>query len=221
MTVPFADSLTLDSRSITIQTERFENMTKGERTRDHILAKSAALFNQHGYAASSMSDLMLATGLEKGGIYNHFASKDQLALESFDYAVSLIESRFAVALEQRVSALDRLSAIMHVFLEFIRNPVLLGGCPVLNAAIESDDSNEPLRQRTRLVLTGWRTRIQGIIEKGVALGEFKAGTDAAMLATIMLSVLEGAVMMSKVCRDGSHIRIAVGFLENHFQSLKT
>ncbi len=196
-------------------------MKKGERTREFILAKSASVFNQHGYAASSMSDLMLATGLEKGGIYNHFASKEQLALEAFDYAVSLIESRFAAALEKKVSAPDRLSAIMNVFLEFIRSPVLLGGCPVLNAAIESDDSNENLRQRTRLVLTAWRTRIQGIIEKGVALGEFRAGTDAATLATIMLSVLEGAVMMSKVCRDGSHIRIAVGFLEAHFQSLKT
>lgn len=194
-------------------------MKKGERTRDHILAQSAALFNQHGYAASSMSDLMLATGLKKGGIYNHFASKEQLAFEAFDYAVSLIESRFAAALENKILAMDRLNAIMNVFLEFIRNPVLLGGCPVLNAAIEADDSNEPLRQKTRLILTGWRTRIQGIIEKGVALGEFRAGTDSASLATIMLSMLEGAVMMSKVCRDASHIRIAVGFLETHFQSL--
>jgi TetR/AcrR family transcriptional regulator, transcriptional repressor for nem operon len=194
-------------------------MTKGERTREYILAKSAAVFNQHGYAATSMSDLMLATKLEKGGIYNHFASKEQLSLEAFDYAVALIESRYQAALEKRNTSIDRLSAVMDVFLEFIHDPVLPGGCPVLNAAVESDDSNENLRQKTRLVLTGWRTRIQGIVEKGVAIGEFKTGTDAAKLATVMLATLEGAVMMSKVCRDASHMRIAAVFLEDHLKTL--
>jgi TetR/AcrR family transcriptional regulator, transcriptional repressor for nem operon len=194
-------------------------MTKGERTRESILAKSAAVFNQHGYAASSLSELMLATGLEKGGIYNHFASKEQLALEAFDYAVGLIENRYKTALEQQQTAIARLNAVMDVFLEFIHNPVLPGGCPVLNAAIESDDSNENLRQRTRLVLTGWKTRIQGIIEMGIAKGELQAGTDAAKLSTVMLATLEGAVMMSKVCRDASHMRQAASFLEDHLTTL--
>ena len=194
-------------------------MTKGERTREFILAKSAAVFNQHGYAASSLSDLMLATGLEKGGIYNHFASKEQLALESFDYAVGLIEARYEAMLRTKNSAIDRLNAVMEVFLEFVHDPVLPGGCPVLNAAIEADDSNEPLRERIRLVLNSWRTRIQGIVEKGVALGELQAGTDGAILATIMLSTLEGAVMMSKIYRNATHIRIAATFLETHLKTL--
>jgi TetR/AcrR family transcriptional regulator, transcriptional repressor for nem operon len=194
-------------------------MKKGERTRDHILAQSAAVFNQHGYAASSMSDLMLATKLEKGGIYNHFASKEQLALEAFDYAVGLIENRFEALLEGRILAIERLRAVMDVFLEFIHDPVLPGGCPVLNAAIEADDSNEKLRERIRLVLNGWRTRIQGIVEKGVAMGELRTGTDGAQLATVMISTLEGAVMMSKVYRDSSHMRIAAGFLETHIKTL--
>jgi TetR/AcrR family transcriptional regulator, transcriptional repressor for nem operon len=194
-------------------------MKKGERTREHILAQSAAVFNQHGYAASSMSDLMLATKLEKGGIYNHFASKEQLALEAFDYAVALIENRFEALLEGRILAIDRLRAVMDVFLEFIHDPVLPGGCPVLNAAIEADDSNERLRERIRLVLNGWRTRIQGIVEKGVAMGELQTGTDGAQLATVMISTLEGAVMMSKVYRESSHMRIAAGFLETHIKTL--
>jgi TetR/AcrR family transcriptional regulator, transcriptional repressor for nem operon len=194
-------------------------MTKGERTREWILEKSAAVFNQHGYAASSMSDLMLATKLEKGGIYNHFASKEQLSLEAFDYAVALIETRFEALLEGRVQALDRLKAVMDVFLEFIHNPVLPGGCPVLNAAIEADDSNEKLRERIRLVLNAWRTRIQGIVEKGVAMGEFRTGTDGGQLATVMLSTLEGAVMMSRVYRDATHVRIAAAFLEDFLKTL--
>ena len=44
-------------------------MPKGQKTRERIVAEAASLFNQRGFEASSMSELMEATGLEKGGIY--------------------------------------------------------------------------------------------------------------------------------------------------------
>ena len=68
-------------------------MSKGEQTREMILARAAQLFSQRGYFGSSLADLMQATGLEKGGIYNHFSSKEQLALEAFDYAFTLLQQR--------------------------------------------------------------------------------------------------------------------------------
>ena len=58
-------------------------MRKGEETRQTIIAKAAPLFNQQGYAGASMADIMAATGLQKGGLYNHFASKDELAVAAF------------------------------------------------------------------------------------------------------------------------------------------
>ena len=74
-------------------------MKKGERTRRRIVECSAPVFNTKGYAGASMSDLVLVTGLEKGGIYNHFGSKEQLALEAFDYATGIMRERFRQALE--------------------------------------------------------------------------------------------------------------------------
>ena len=61
-------------------------MSKGEETRQRIVAQAAAMFNQHGFDGSSLSELMKATGLEKGGIYRHFSNKEELAAEAFDYA---------------------------------------------------------------------------------------------------------------------------------------
>jgi len=60
-------------------------MTKGEQTRRKIVEAAAPIFNQHGYEGSSLNALMEATGLKKGGIYRHFASKEELAAEAFDY----------------------------------------------------------------------------------------------------------------------------------------
>ena len=60
-------------------------LRKGEATRRLILERAAPVFNQRGYAGASMSELVEATGIEKGGIYNHFGSKEDLAVEAFDY----------------------------------------------------------------------------------------------------------------------------------------
>lgn len=194
-------------------------MGKGERTREMILSQAANLFNQRGYAASSMSEVMEATGLEKGGIYNHFQSKDHLALEAFEYAVERINQRYASVLEGKVYALERLRALPEVFVEMARDPVVAGGCPVMNAAIESDDAHPALRERVRLVMNAWRSQIRGIVEKGVSRGELHINTDGDALATVMISVLEGAVMLSRLYREPKHIAHAVAFLETLLQTL--
>lgn len=64
-------------------------MSKAEETKEKIIKQAAQLFNQYGYAGSSMSDIMRATRLQKGGIYNHFQSKQELALAAFDFASTL------------------------------------------------------------------------------------------------------------------------------------
>jgi len=77
-------------------------MSKAQETKARIIKQAAALFNQQGYAGSSMSDIMRVTGLQKGGIYNHFRSKDELALEAFDFAVNRVQSEFMGALKENV-----------------------------------------------------------------------------------------------------------------------
>ena len=63
------------------------------RTRQRIVELAAPVFNRQGYVGASMRDLIDATGLEKGGIYNHFGSKEQLALEAYDFAMSRVTER--------------------------------------------------------------------------------------------------------------------------------
>jgi TetR/AcrR family transcriptional regulator, transcriptional repressor for nem operon len=63
--------------------DRKTGMTKGEQTRQRLVAEAARLFNQRDYEGSSMQDIMQATGLQNGGIYRHFGSKEELAQEAF------------------------------------------------------------------------------------------------------------------------------------------
>jgi AcrR family transcriptional regulator len=110
--------------------------TKGEKTRRRIVERAAGVFNTKGYFGSSMTDLVREIGLEKGGIYNHFASKEELALEAFDYAAGTMQERFQAALEGKEGALERLFAVVDVLGGLAEDPPVAGGCPVLNTAVD-------------------------------------------------------------------------------------
>src|SRR5260370_35601103 len=193
-------------------------MSKGEQTRERILASSAQLFNRQGYSGSSLTDIMRETGLEKGGIYNHFSSKEQLALEAFDYAYGLVQERVRQALAGKLNAIERLLAIVSVFQGIVEDPPVAGGCPILNTAIEADDANESLRNRARSAMDNWRTTIHRIVNKGIERQEIRPGVDADVLATLLISTLEGAIMLSKLYGDNIHMSRVVEHLTGYIET---
>ncbi|WP_096625627.1 TetR/AcrR family transcriptional regulator [Calothrix sp. NIES-3974] len=190
-------------------------MSRGEATRAMIIEKSAALFNQQGYAGASMSDIMRVTGLKKGGIYNHFHSKDDLALQAFDYAISQIQKRYRLAWTSKRHAVDRILAIVDEFQIYVNHPedpIMKGGCPLLNTAIESDDAHPALKQKAIQAMNSWRQLFRHLIKKGIEKGEIKANVDGDEIASIIISTLEGAVMMSKLYGDSIHVERAIRHL---------
>ena len=193
-------------------------MSKGEQTREMILARAAQLFSREGYSGSSLSKIMHETGLEKGGIYNHFNSKEQLALEAFDYSVDLIQQQTRLALTGKTNAIDRLLAIISVFRGLVEDPPLVGGCPILNTAIEADDTHPVLLARARGAMDDWHTTIHRIISKGIERKEIRTEVDADAFATLLISTLEGAIMMSKLYDNNIHMQRVIDYLTQYINT---
>src|SRR5271154_2360391 len=120
-------------------------MTKGELTRKKIVEAAAPIFNKHGYEGSSLSGLMEATGLKKGGIYRHFASKEELAAEAFDYTWEAAWKARLLHVDEKTTGVDKLKQLVANFIDY--RPSVPGGCPVLNTAVDADDGNPVLRAR--------------------------------------------------------------------------
>ena len=166
--------------------------------------------------ARSFSDLMRATGLEKGGIYRHFASKEELAAEAFDYAWrETLEARIH-DLDSIANSVDRLKQLVVNFVE--RRGIIPGGCPLLNTAIDTDDGNSVLRERARSALGGWRDYVVSIIRTGIRAREIRPRTDAKKLATLIISSLEGAIMVYRLERDEEPLRAVRAHLDNYLET---
>jgi TetR/AcrR family transcriptional regulator, transcriptional repressor for nem operon len=192
-------------------------MRKGEQTRQEIIRKAAPIFNQRGYDGAALSDLMRATGLEKGGIYRHFESKEQLAAEAFDYAWKLaIDTRFE-GTQDIPNAVDRLKLFVRNFRDQ-RSGLVAGGCPLLNTAIDSDDAHPPLRRKARRALDYWLGRLESIAEEGKRRAEVRSAVDSEELATLIVNTLEGGLMVSRLQRRDEALDLACRHLAEYLET---
>lgn len=175
---------------------RSEEMTKGELTRQTIIAKAAPLFNQLGYAGCSIQDVMRVTGLEKGGLYRHFASKEELAAEVFRYSAKRVLGARLEGLKEIEGSTEKLRLFIDRFVEI--QSMIPGGCPVMNTAIEADDGNPALRKLVRQVIRQWKESIASIVRRGIEQGEIRSETEPQRIANVLIATLEGALMISRL-----------------------
>jgi TetR/AcrR family transcriptional repressor of nem operon len=192
-------------------------MRKGEQTRREIIRKAAPIFNQRGYDGAALSDLMRATGLEKGGIYRHFSGKQQLAAEAFDYAWKLaMDARFE-GTQDIANTVDRLKRFVRNFRDR-RAGLVPGGCPLLNTAIDSDDGRPQLRRKARRALDYWLDRLQSVVTEGKRKGEVHSAIDSGDLAVLIVSTLEGGLMVSRLQRRDDALDFACRHLEEYLET---
>jgi TetR/AcrR family transcriptional regulator, transcriptional repressor for nem operon len=170
-------------------------VTKGERTRQKAVETAAVLFNQKGFTGCSMGDIVAASGLEKGTLYGHFSTKEELALLAFDHAWKDTSDKRLRNLDTVANAVDKLK--LHVD-NYVNTPSFPGGCPLLNFAVDADDGNLALRNKVRKALKGWEDFLAKIVEDGQSAGEINPEFDPRSIATLVISILEGATIVARI-----------------------
>jgi len=179
---------------------------KASKRRVAILASAAPIFNRRGFAGTSIADILEATSLEKGGLYNHFASKEELAVETFDFAYAKVAAYFSKALSGVEPGLARVRSYIDAFERYCERPVIEGGCPVINACIEADDALPFLRERVSKAFAAMRGVVRRNLERAVHAAEIDARTDLDQATDFIVASLEGAVLLARGLRSRAHSR---------------
>lgn len=175
-------------------------MLKGEKTKQRIIQEAAALFNTKGYAGSSVSDLLEATGIKKGGLYRHFESKEEIALQAFDYAWSVARNIRGQGIDRTAPPTEQIRQFFHSFCKH-HEGLVPGGCPILNTAIEVDDGNPALREKVREALNNWQVLLETLLRQGLEQQELISTIEPRATATCIIAMLEGAIMISRLTGD--------------------
>ncbi|AYB35047.1 TetR/AcrR family transcriptional regulator [Chryseolinea soli] len=194
-------------------------MRNPEATREKILKKSGVLFNTKGYKATSISEITEATGFTKGAIYRHFKSKEDLEMESLFQMSLLMMEALRGRIKTETTAPGKLKAIFHFFESYLSKPVVKGGCPLMNAAIEADDAHPRLRKTALKILDILHNSVVAILDNGIRYKQLKPDIDKAYYASVIVASLEGAIMMSKLRGNNDDTKRVIQHLENQLKDL--
>ncbi|MBD3905530.1 TetR/AcrR family transcriptional regulator [Chryseobacterium sp. Ch-15] len=185
-------------------------MSKAEKTKQFIIEKTATLFNTKGYTATSLSDITEATGLTKGSIYGNFENKDEVSLEVYKYNSGVLKKSLMRSFSEEFPTMyDKLYAFVAFYRKNWQLVFLHGGCPLMNAATESDDTFPALNSQVKISFQDWTETISKIIKAGKLNNEFNQEIDPEQYASLFIILIEGGILLSKTTGDEKHLNLAL------------
>ncbi len=197
---------------------------KGERTREKLLATAESLVLERGFAATSLDDILAATGLTKGAFFHHFKGKTDLAealaerysrnhARLFDFLVAEADARHEDPLDATIHLLTRFEA----FIDAQSKP--LPGCVYAAYTYESGQFDASLRDAIADGLRRWAAIYEAKFVTVLACYEPKIPITAKELAEMIVAVIEGGLILSRsygdahlVARQSRQFRNYLGLL---------
>lgn len=187
-------------------------MSKAERTKQFIIEKAAPIINRKGMAGTSISDIMEATQMAKGGIYGNFESKEDICSQALDYLINGLNRSIEARIAGIASARTQLFTLLDYY-KSLHASENFGGCPMFNFGTEADDTNAEIKEKIAKSISHTEARFVRIVKKGIADGEFKKSFDAETFSIMAFTMIEGALWASRMMNSSKQIKVAVEFLK--------
>jgi TetR/AcrR family transcriptional regulator, transcriptional repressor for nem operon len=187
-------------------------------TRDRLINSARYLFWERGFAGTSMADLLAHAEVNSGSFYHFFESKEALlreVLEGYLFALRpmVVDPAFATTDEPA----ERIFAILAGYRERILMTDSKYGCPLGRLALEIDPENRPAHALIAKNFQGWIGAVRECLDD--LKPRLPRGTNLDALATYVLAVMEGGVMLSRSYGSVDPFDRTVTQLRQHFQLL--
>lgn len=167
--------------------------------RPQLVDAALEVFQTQGFNASSVQDLTEAAGVPKGSFYNHFESKEELALEALSVYVS--QHGIEILRDKKYEPLERLKRHFRANWNVVRERGYRSGCLLGSLSSEMADSHEAARVEFAKYYRGWSTEIARVIGEAQAAGGISDLIDRQVLGRFVLNAWQGALIRAKVSKD--------------------
>lgn len=166
---------------------------KGDKTSQKIVQKSLQLFSVKGYFNTSISDILQATGLTKGGLYNHFNCKEDIWRAACYEAGKIWRKIVLNASENEKDPLERIAIVINNDMRhYLGANVFEGGCFFLNSLIELSGQRPDMSKEVLLGFLNFSSLIHIWLDEADQKGILKPGIDTKEVANFIVVALNGA-----------------------------
>ena len=161
--------------------------------KDQILEAAAHCFAQEGFHATSMADIIKATGLSAGSFYRYYKSKDELIGAIIDRYLASILTDFQNASQ---TSADPAKAVVFA-IKLISKRVDEGAEPfarLLPQVWSEAMRNETIRQRGKKVYASLLEHFSSIIRRAQEQGNLRDDLDPDGTSRVMLGLVQGFIL---------------------------
>lgn len=184
---------------------------RDRRSRERILEAAATLFRQSGFNATSLDNILEASGVCRSNFYYHFKGKEDLGMEVLGRQAEMFEIRWIAGILENDSlpARARLQRLFEAVAASHRAEEYRCGCPFGNLAAELAGVHPEFRRRLSEFFGRWEDSVNRCLQDGVRRGEFRSDLDTRPVATALVSQIEGAVLLTKTHRHEGPIEAGI------------
>ena len=187
-------------------------------TRERLIHSAIFLFWERGFAGTSMADLLAHAEVNSGSFYHFFESKEALLKAVLEeYLKALRPQVVDPAFRETDNPLERIFAILAGYRVRILQTNCQYGCPLGRLALEIDPENRPAHRLIAENFQGWIDTVRGCLEE--CRDRLPDGQDLEALATYVLAVMEGGVMLSRSYGKVEPFDLTIAQLRAHFRML--
>lgn len=190
---------------------------RGTETRAHILATAADLIHRRGVAATSIDDILEASGAGKGQFYHYFEDKNALVREVVAHNLEVVLSAQGSRLEN-LSTWEGIETWLDSIADTHEDNGLVGGCRIGSLAAEVVDRDERLRLELVDALSTWESYLVVGLEELKAQGGLRPDADPLALAETTMAVIQGGYLLATTKKDIRPMRNALAAAGSYLRS---
>lgn len=165
--------------------------------REQIIETTCQLIEIQGYSATGLNQILAESGTPKGSLYYYFPDgKDSLIEEAIEHTRGMVAARLEEGMEAHASARVAIPTFIRNLAYHVQASGFQSGGPITAVALEAVSTNERLNKACRQAYQQW----QAIIERKLAADDY-GPVRAKRLATVVIALIEGAIILSRSERD--------------------
>lgn len=203
--------------SATAETTPTRLTARGARTRERIVTAAADLMYVRGVGATTLDDVLEASGASKSQLYRHFANKDEIVR-------AVIELMGERVIEREQNTLGRVSTLAGLRRwrdALVQNNALhhgAYGCALGSFASEVADHDDVARGTLMALFAEWKGLLAAAIRRLQENGALRSDAPAEQLATGLLAALQGGYLLAQTARDVAPMAASLDMALTHIES---
>lgn len=189
-------------------------------TKQSIIQETLKLFSLKGFSSTSINDILAATGLSKGGFYNHFKSKEDLFFAVLELARQIWRERVLNGLDQVKQPLDKICRLLENYrdLYLIDKENIPGGCIFINLAIELADKHPHLANTMNQGFVAFKTTVNRLLNDAKKQGALRTDTSTAAMTEMVFAGMLGASMVYSVDKSTKNLQRTIGVIIRYLRT---